>query len=204
MLLSAREKETLMEIANVFRERAVKRYVIPDEEYGRLAKIAEAAENNFLEQETSEDKKELVNQIWRRRSDAEDYAETLLYVSGLMNGIVFLRDMGLLDMIFEENESIYHDRRDCYLVAVMPKKEGCLALHTHFGQGLSGFVEKWNGKGVELFVIHQPEDYAEYEPYRFASTLDEFLNRIMPFMIQDMSDGDLKAEKPQEAAGMRG
>ena len=46
MLLSEREKETFMEIANVLRERAVKRYVIHDEEYKCLVDIAEAAETD--------------------------------------------------------------------------------------------------------------------------------------------------------------
>ncbi|MEH2932147.1 DUF6718 family protein [Candidatus Ventrimonas sp. KK005] len=197
MLLSEREKETFMEIANVLREKAVKRYVIHDEEYKRLVDIAEAAETCFLDQEASDDKKEQMNQIWRRRSDAEECGQTLLYLAGLMNGISFLRDMGLLDMIFEE-ESIYHDRKDCYLVAVIPGEEGCIALHMDYGRRLFAFVEKWRGKGVKLFVINQPEDYVEYEPYRFVSMLDEFLDKIKPFMVQDMPEGKEKKEELPE------
>lgn len=198
MLLSEREKETFMEIANVLREKAVKRYVIHDEEYKRLVDIAEAAETYFLDQEASDDKKEQMNQIWRRRSDAEECGQTLLYLAGLMNGISFLRDLGLLDMIFEE-ESIFYDKKDCYLVAVLPGEEGCIALHMTYGKRLSAFIEKWRGKGVKLFVINRPEDYVEYGPYRFVFMLDEFLNKIKPFMVQDMPEGRENKEELQVA-----
>lgn len=195
MLLSEKEKETLIRIANVFRERAIEKYVIHDETYKNLIGIAETAEKKFLKQAPSEDMKDQINQIWERRSAAEEYKETLLYVLGMLRGITFLRSIGLLDMIFEEDEPIDNDKKECYLVATIPGQEGCIAMHTQYGKRLSSFVEKWKEKGVELFVISRPEDYAEYEPYRFVSTIHDFLDKIMPLIVQDMSDDSLKKEE---------
>ena len=64
-------------------------------------------------------------------------------------------------------------------------KEGCVALKTTHGPHLSAFKRKIEGivgyDKLQLVTISRPSAYAEYEPYYFVETEDEF----MEIIIQD-------------------
>jgi len=71
----------------------------------------------------------------------------------------------------------------CYLIAKEFEKQGCIAVKTKHGKGLSATVEELNkkvaGKGVQLVTISRPSAYGEYEPYEMIDTMDDFKQRVV-------------------------
>lgn len=70
----------------------------------------------------------------------------------------------------------------CYLIAKEFEKQGCIAVKTKHGKGLSATVEELNkkvaDKGVQLVTISRPSAYGEYEPYEMIDTMDDFKQRV--------------------------
>lgn len=71
----------------------------------------------------------------------------------------------------------------CYLIAKHVDKEGCIALRTSHGRHLVDFkrriVAKVGYEKIQLITISRPSAYAEYEPYHFVDTEEEFLALVL-------------------------
>lgn len=69
-----------------------------------------------------------------------------------------------------------------YLIAKKFGKEGCIALQMSLGQHLVDFeeklIKKYGFHPLELVTISRPEAYAEYSPYSFAKSEEEFETSI--------------------------
>ena len=71
----------------------------------------------------------------------------------------------------------------CYLIAKEFEKQGCIAVKTKHGKGLSATAEELNkkvaDKGVQLVTISRPSAYGEYEPYEMIDTMDDLKKRVV-------------------------
>lgn len=70
----------------------------------------------------------------------------------------------------------------CYLVAKNINTIGCVALKTTHGKHLSEFlnqlIARFGYEKIQFVVISRPSAYAEYEPYHFAETEEEFVKLV--------------------------
>lgn len=70
----------------------------------------------------------------------------------------------------------------CYLIAKKFNDVGCLALQTTHGQHLANFKRKLIAEigtdKIQLVTISRPSAYAEYEPYHFVDTEQEFEQEV--------------------------
>lgn len=77
----------------------------------------------------------------------------------------------------------------CYLIAKRIDEVGCIALRTSHGKHLAEFkrllVDMVGYESVQLVTISKPSAYAEYEPYQFANTMEEF-----PEMANKLHNGN--------------
>ena len=66
----------------------------------------------------------------------------------------------------------------CYLVAKKADGIGSIALQTSHGQHLVDFkkkiIKEIGVENIQLVTISKPSAYAEYEPYIFVDTEQEF------------------------------
>lgn len=71
----------------------------------------------------------------------------------------------------------------CYLVAKNIDEVGCVALKVAHGKHLSllkrKIEEKVGYEKIQLVTISRPSAYAEYEPYEFVDTKEEFMSVVM-------------------------
>lgn len=71
----------------------------------------------------------------------------------------------------------------CYLVAKKFDDTGCLAIQMVHGQHLADFKAKLiqlvGCDLIQLVTISRPSAYAEYEPYHFVDTEQEFEEAVM-------------------------
>lgn len=71
----------------------------------------------------------------------------------------------------------------CYLIAKDTKTHGCYALKTAHGKRLVQLKKELNAivahKGVQLVTISRPTAFGEYAPYQFASSEDEFRQKVI-------------------------
>lgn len=98
-------EDTLLQLAAKFREQAFCRYVKDWPEYRRLLEISCAADRAYYEMELTDQQREQIDEILNSRSDASDCELTLTYVAGVLDGIIFLRDTGFLDMYMMEKSA---------------------------------------------------------------------------------------------------
>ena len=134
----------------------------------------------------------LIDDMLEKRMDAAGCELTLTYMSGLLDGIVFLRDSGFLDMYMMDETldgSDVGDRDNArYLVALLPEMDGCIAVRVQSVDVLSEQVRNLQHYGAELNVISRPEDYGGYGPYRFAASMEDFQKQIEYYMNRGETD----------------
>lgn len=95
-------ENTLFQLLNILRERTHKKYVADFGMYRKRVETACAAEQAYRELDLGEEQREVIEQVLETRSDAQDCELTLTYVAGLLDGILFLRTAGFLDLYMED------------------------------------------------------------------------------------------------------
>ncbi len=175
----AKLDDTLMQLMTEFREKRVKKYDLAKKLYREKMEKACAADADYMLLGLTDNQRQVIDHMLDLRSEAGICELTITYMAGLLDGIVFLKDLGFLDMhILEENEEAEDESLACYLVALLPSKPGCLAVRLERGEGLSEFLRDWQEKEVELYIISRPEEHGEYEPYRFSTSLEAFREKL--------------------------
>ena len=70
----------------------------------------------------------------------------------------------------------------CYLIAKDFNKIGSYALQTKHGQQLvdlkKKIISKIGYKNIQLVTISRPSAYGEYEPYHFATSEQDFEEKV--------------------------
>lgn len=96
---------TLFQVASILRERAFCRYGKDYPEYRRLLKISCDADRGYYEMELTGEQREQLDHLLNSRSDASECELTLTYIAGFLDGIEFLRRLGLLDTYISDEDS---------------------------------------------------------------------------------------------------
>lgn len=95
--------DTLMQIANALREKRSHKYNYGWDIYKHKAELACEAGNQYMNLELTEKQREVIDKMMELQADAYGCELTLNYIAGLLDGIVFFRDLDLLDMFMMDN-----------------------------------------------------------------------------------------------------
>lgn len=98
-------EDVLLQLAARFREQAFCRYVKNCPEYERLLEISCAADKAYYDMELTDEQRSQIDELLDSRSEASDCELTLTYIAGILDGIMFLRDYGFLDMYVAEKSA---------------------------------------------------------------------------------------------------
>jgi len=94
----ARLDDTLMQLMTEFRERRVKEHSFAKMIYQEKMEAACAADEDYVLLDLTEEQRQTIDHMLELKFDASVCELTITYVAGLLDGIVFLRDSGFLDM----------------------------------------------------------------------------------------------------------
>lgn len=177
---------TLFQLATAMREKRARIYPFGRDIYKNKMEIACEADHDYMEMSLTEEQRTLIDDMLEKRMEAAGCELTLTYLSGLLDGIVFLRDSGFLDMYMMDEApdgSDIGDRDNVrYLVALLPEMDGCIAVRVQSVDALSEQIRELQRRGAELHVISRPEDYGRYGPYHFAASMEDFQKQIEHYM----------------------
>ena len=183
---------TLFQLATAMREKRARIYPFGRDIYKNKMETACEADHEYMKMNLTAEQRTLIDDMLEKRMDAAGCELTLAYLSGLLDGIVFLRDSGFLDMYMIDDASDgsgVGDRDNVrYLVALLPELDGCIALRVQSVDALSEQVRDLQRCGAELHVISRPEDYGGYGPYRFAASMEDFQKQIEHYMNRSETD----------------
>ena len=97
-------EDVVFHVLNVLRERSYAKYVLGQELYRKKVEIACEWNDRYEQMELADEQREIIEHMLQARSDAADCELTLTYMAGLLDGVMFLRRAGLLDLYMEEGE----------------------------------------------------------------------------------------------------
>lgn len=191
---------TLFQLATAMREKRARIYPFGRDIYKNKMEIACEADHEYMKMSLTAEQRTLIDDMLEKRMDAAGCELTLTYLSGLLDGIVFLRDSGFLDMYMIDNASDGSDVGDQdnarYLAALLPEMDGCIAVRVQSVDALSEQIRDLQHRGAELHVISRPEHYGGYGPYRFAASMEDFQKQIEHYMN--------RSEKNEEDSSIEG
>ena len=152
------------------------------------------ADKQYMDLLLTEEQKEVIEKMLEKRMEANECELTLTYAAGILDGIMYLRNAGFLDMYVVDSEepsqkTDQKDKRDCFAVAIIPGRDGCFSAQVQDRKQLIDFARKWTDKGVEIYVISRPEAYGEYGPYTFTLSLD-LLDGALEGYMERKGDGE--------------
>ena len=183
---------TLFQLATAMREKRSRIYPFGRDICKNKMEIACEADHEYMKMNLTEEQRTLIDDMLEKRMDAAGCELTLTYLSGLLDGIVFLRDSGFLDMYMMEDTLDSGDVGDRdnarYLIALLPEMDGCIAVRVQSMDALSEQIRDLQCRGSELHVISRPEDYGGYGPYRFAASMEDFQKQREDHMNRSETD----------------
>lgn len=97
-------EDVVFHVLNVLRERSYAKYVLGQELYRKKVEIACEWNDRYEQMELADEQREIIEHMLQTRSDAADCELTLTYMAGMLDGVMFLRRAGLLDLYMEEGE----------------------------------------------------------------------------------------------------
>ena len=196
MMMNEKEKlyDTLLQLGTALREKRAHAYGVGWDTHRKKVEAVCEADKQYMDLPLTEEQKEVIERMLEKRMEANECELTLTYVAGILDGISYLRDAGVLDMYVVDSEepskkTDKKDKRSCFAVAIIPGRDGCLAAKTRHGKELVDFAGKWMEKGVEIYVISRPEAYGEYGPYTFTLSLD-LLDGALEGYMERKGDGE--------------
>lgn len=151
------------------------------------------ADKQYVNLPLTEEQKEVIEKMLEKRMEANECELTLTYAAGILDGIMYLRNTGFLDLYVVDSEEPSQktdkkDKRDCFAVAIIPGRDGCFSAQVQDRRQLIDFARKWTEKGIEIYVISRPEAYGEYGPYTFLVSLD-MLDGALEGYMEGKGDG---------------
>jgi len=95
--------DLLLQIVTLLREKRMETYDFARDIYQNKMEKACAADQMYMKMDLSEEQRSVIDELLELRSDAETCELTITYVAGLLDGIVFLRDVGFLDVYISDD-----------------------------------------------------------------------------------------------------
>ena len=167
---------TLLQLGTALREKRAHVYGVGWDLHKEKVEAVCEADKKYMELLLTNEQKEVIEEMLEKRMEANECELTLTYIAGILDGITYLRDAGFLDLYVVNGEEPpkkpdKEDKRSCFLVVIIPGRDGCLSAQVQDRDQLIDFVRKWVEKEIEIYVISRPEAYAEYGPYTFVVSL---------------------------------
>lgn len=100
----AQIEDMVFQILNALRERSYAKYVLGQELYRKKVEIACEQNDRYGRMELTNEQREAIDGMLQARSDAADCELTLTYMAGLLDGMMFLRRTGLMDLYMQDEE----------------------------------------------------------------------------------------------------
>lgn len=97
-----RFEDLTFQVLNALRERSYAKYVLGQERYRKKVDAACEQNDKYEHLELTDEQRAVIDRMLQARSDAADCELTLTYMAGLLDGVMFLRRAGLLDLCMEE------------------------------------------------------------------------------------------------------
>ena len=185
--------DTLLQLGTALREKRAHVYGVGWELHKEKVEAVCEADKQYMDLPLTEEQKEVIERMLEKRMEANECELTLTYAAGILDGIMYLRNAGFLDLYVTDEEQgkdvLKEMRKGCYVIAVIPGRDGCLAAKTRHGKELVDFAKKWVEKEIEIYVISRPEAYGEYGPYTFTLSLD-LLDGALEGYMERKGDGE--------------
>ena len=194
-MMNEKEKlyDTLLQMGTALREKRAHVYGVGWELHKEKVEAVCAADKKYMDLPLTEEQKAVIERMLEKRMEANECELTLTYAAGILDGIMYLRNAGFLDMYVVDSEepsqkTDQKDKRDCFAVAIIPGRDGCFSAQVQDRKQLIDFARKWTDKGVEIYVISRPEAYGEYGPYTFLVSLDMLDGALEGYMADGKGD----------------
>ena len=184
--------DTLLQLGTALREKRVHVYGVGWDLHKEKVEAVCEADKQYMDLPLTEEQKAVIERMLEKRMEANECELTLTYIAGILDGISYLRAAGFLDMyvVDEKDKAVLKEAgKGCYVIAVIPGRDGCLAVKTQHGKELVDFAGKWTEKGIEIYVISRPEAYGEYGPYTFLVSLG-MLDGALEDYMERKGDGE--------------
>ena len=198
-------ENTLFQLMTVLREKQAGIYPFGRDMYKNKMEAACEADHEYIKLDITEEQRTFIDDMLEKRMDASECELTLTYMSGLLDGIVFLRDSGFLDMYLMDDDTVSDGSVGApayghYLAALLPGMKGCIAVRVQSVEAFSGQMQDLQRRGAELYVITCPEDHREYGPYHFAASMEDFQKQIEYHMNRREIDEERKSAEGEMGA----
>ena len=184
--------DTLLQLGTALREKRVHVYGVGWDLHKEKVEAVCEADKQYMDLPLTEEQKAVIERMLEKRMEANECELTLTYIAGILDGISYLRAAGFLDMYVVDEEkdkaALKEAGKGCYVIAVIPGRDGCLAVKTQHGKELVDFAGKWTERGIEIYVISRPEAYGEYGPYTFMVSLDLLDGALEDYMADRKGD----------------
>ena len=184
--------DTLLQLGTALREKRAHVYGVGWELHKEKVEAVCEADKQYMDLPLTEEQKEVIERMLEKRMEANECELTLTYAAGILDGIMYLRNAGFLDLYVTDEEQgkdvLKEMRKGCYVIAIIPGRDGCLAAKTRHGKELVDFAKKWVEKEIEIYVISRPEAYGEYGPYTFTLSLDLLDGALEGYMADRKGD----------------
>ena len=185
--------DTLLQLGTALREKRAHVYGVGWDMHRKKVEAVCEADKQYMDLLLTEEQKEVIEKMLEKRMEANECELTLTYAAGILDGIMYLRNAGFLDMYVVDSEepsqkTDQKDKRDCFAVAIIPGRDGCFSAQVQDRKQLIDFARKWTDKGVEIYVISRPEAYGEYGPYTFMLSLNMLDGALEDYMADRKGD----------------
>lgn len=184
--------DTLLQLGTALREKRAHVYGVGWDMHRKKVEAVCEADKQYVNLPLTEEQKEVIEKMLEKRMEANECELTLTYAAGILDGIMYLRNAGFLDLYVVDEEQgkdvLKEMRKGCYVIAVIPGRDGCLAAKTRHGKELVDFAKKWVEKEIEIYVISRPEAYGEYGPYTFMLSLNMLDGALEDYMADRKGD----------------
>ena len=148
-MMNEKEKlyDTLLQLGTALREKRAHVYGVGWDMHRKKVEAVCEADKQYVNLPLTEEQKEVIEKMLEKRMEANECELTLTYAAGILDGIMYLRNAGFLDLYVVDEEQgkdvLKEMRKGCYVIAVIPGRDGCLAAWERTG----GFREEVGGKG---------------------------------------------------------
>ena len=184
--------DTLLQLGTALREKRAHVYGVGWDMHRKKVEAVCEADKQYMDLPLTEEQKEVIERMLEKRMEANECELTLTYAAGILDGIMYLRNAGFLDLYVTDEEQgkdvLKEMRKGCYVIAIIPGRDGCLAAKTRHGKELVDFAKKWVEKEIEIYVISRPEAYGEYGPYTFMLSLNMLDGALEDYMADRKGD----------------
>ena len=184
--------DTLLQLGTALREKRAHAYGVGWDMHRKKVEAVCEADKKYMDLPLTEEQKEVIEKMLEKRMEANECELTLTYAAGILDGIMYLRNAGFLDLYVTDEEQgkdvLKEMRKGCYVIAIIPGRDGCLAAKTRHGKELVDFAKKWVEKEIEIYVISRPEAYGEYGPYTFMLSLNMLDGALEDYMADRKGD----------------